>query len=177
MEELARVYSEALFDAARGEGKIDEIREQLGAFADALEQHRELNSFFFSPSFSSREKKEGVERVLVGAEEIFVNFLNVLIDNHRMPVIFRIRKQYEELWREENKLLPVEITSAVELDEDVARRIAERVEQQTGRRVELTRRVDDAILGGLVVRVSNMILDASIKNQLERLRRQVARAT
>jgi len=177
VEELARVYSEALFDAARGEGKIDEIREQLGAFADALEQHRELNSFFFSPSFSSREKKEGVERVLVGAEEIFVNFLNVLIDNHRMPVIFRIRKQYEELWREENKLLPVEITSAVELDEDVARRIAERVEQQTGRRVELTRRVDDAILGGLVVRVSNMILDASIKNQLERLRRQVARAT
>ena len=177
MEELARVYSEALFDAARGEGKIDEIREQLGAFADALEQHRELNSFFFSPSFSSREKKEGVERVLVGAEEIFVNFLNVLMDNHRMPVIFRIRKQYEELWREQNKLLPVEITSAVELDEDVARRIAERVEQQTGRRVELTRRVDDAILGGLVVRVSNMILDASIKNQLERLRRQVARAT
>jgi F-type H+-transporting ATPase subunit delta len=177
VEELARVYSEALFDAARGEGKIDEIREQLGAFADALEQHRELNSFFFSPSFSSREKKEGVERVLVGAEEIFVNFLNVLIDNHRMPVIFRIRKQYEELWREENKLLPVEITSAVELDEAVARRIAERVEQQTGRRVELTRRVDDAILGGLVVRVSNMILDASIRNQLERLRRQVARAT
>jgi len=177
VEELARVYSEALFDAARGEGKIDEIREQLGAFADALEQHRELNSFFFSPSFSSREKKEGVERVLVGAEEIFVNFLNVLIDNHRMPVIFRIRKQYEELWREQNKLLPVEITSAVELDEDVARRIAERVEQQTGRRVELTRRVDDAILGGLVVRVSNMILDASIRNQLERLRRQVARAT
>jgi F-type H+-transporting ATPase subunit delta len=177
VEELARVYSEALFDAARGEGKIDEIREQLGAFADALEQHRELNSFFFSPSFSSREKKEGVERVLVGAEEIFVNFLNVLIDNHRMPVIFRIRKQYEELWREENKLLPVEITSAVELDEAVARRIAQRVEQQTGRRVELTRRVDDAILGGLVVRVSNMILDASIRNQLERLRRQVARAT
>jgi F-type H+-transporting ATPase subunit delta len=177
VEELARVYSEALFGAARGQGKIDVIREQLGAFADALEQHRDLNTFFFSPSFSSREKKEGVERVLVGADEIFVNFLNVLIDNHRMPVIFRIRKQYEELWREENKLLPVEITSAVELDEDVARRIAERVEQQTGRRVELTRRVDDAILGGLVVRVSNMILDASIKNQLERLRRQVARAT
>jgi F-type H+-transporting ATPase subunit delta len=177
VEELARVYSEALFDAARGKGQIDVIREQLGAFADALEQHRELNTFFFSPSFSSREKKEGVERVLVGADEIFVNFLNVLIDNHRMPVIFRIRKQYEELWREENKLLPVEITSAVEIDEDVARKIAERVEQQTGRRVELTRRVDDAILGGLVVRVSNMILDASIKNQLERLRRQVARAT
>ena len=176
MEELARVYSEALFDAAREQRKIDVIREQLGEFVDALENHRELSTFFFSPSFSSREKKEGIDRVLLGADESFVNFLKVLIDNHRMPVIFRIRKQYEALWREENRLLPVEITSAIELDESVARSIAERVEQQTGRRVELTRRVDESILGGLVVRVSNMILDASIRNQLERLRRQVAKA-
>jgi F-type H+-transporting ATPase subunit delta len=177
VEELARVYSEALFGAAKEQGKIDLIRDQLNALADALESNRDLSTFFFSPSFSSREKKEGVARVLVGADEIFVNFLNVLIDNHRMPVIFRIRRQYEALWREENKLLPVEITSAVELDDAVAQSIAEKVARQTGRRVELTRRVDDAILGGLVVRVSNMILDASIQNQLERLRRQVARAT
>jgi F-type H+-transporting ATPase subunit delta len=177
VEELARVYSEALFAAARQQGKIDLIREQLGAFADALEKHRELNTFFFSPSFSTREKQDAIRRVLVGADEGFLNFSNLLIENHRLPVIFRIRKQYEALWREENKLLPVEITSAVALDDEIARSIAERVEQQTGRRVELTRRVDDAILGGLIVRVSNMILDASIRNQLERLRRQVARAT
>jgi F-type H+-transporting ATPase subunit delta len=176
VEELARVYSEALFGASREKGKIDLIRDQLGAFADALESNRELSTFFFSPSFSTREKQEAIGRVLAGADDMFLNFLNLLIDNHRLPVIFRIRKQYEALWREENKLLPVEITSAVELDEQVARSIAERVEQQTGRRVELTKRVDESILGGLVVRVSNMILDASIKNQLERLRRQVARA-
>ena len=176
MEELARVYSEALFDAARGQGKLDLIRGQLGQLVDALEANRELSVFFFSPLFSTREKKEGIERVLAGADEIFVNFLKVLIDNHRMPVIFRIRRQYETLWREENRLLPVEVTSAVELDDETARLIRERVEQQTGRRVELTRRVDDGILGGLIVQVSNLILDASIRNQLERLRRQVARA-
>jgi F-type H+-transporting ATPase subunit delta len=176
MEELARVYSEALFAAAKEQGKIDLIRDQLAALCDAIEQKGELNLFFFSPLFSTREKKDGMARVLVGADEAFLNFLNILIDNHRMPVIFRIRRQYEELWREENKLLPVEITSAVELDDEVARQIQTRVEQQTGRRVELTRSVDGDILGGLVVRVSNMILDASIRNQLERLRRQVARA-
>jgi F-type H+-transporting ATPase subunit delta len=176
VEELARVYSEALFGAASEQGKIDVIRDQLAAFADALESNRELSTFFFSPSFSTREKQDAIGRVLVGADEYFLNFLKLLIENHRMPVIFRIRRQYEALWREENKLLPVEITSAVELDDEIARSIAERVEQQTGRRVELTRRVDDEILGGLVVRVSNMILDASIRNQLERLRRQVARA-
>jgi F-type H+-transporting ATPase subunit delta len=176
MEELARVYSEALFGSAKEQGKADLIRDQLAGLCEAIEQKGELNLFFFSPLFSTREKKDGMARVLVGADEAFLNFLNILIDNHRMPVIFRIRRQYEQLWREENKLLPVEITSAVELDDEVARQIQTRVEQQTGRRVELTRSVDGDILGGLVVRVSNMILDASIRNQLERLRRQVARA-
>jgi ATP synthase F1 delta subunit len=159
MEELARVYSD-----------------ELSAFASALEGNREMAVFFFSPYFSSREKKEGLGKLLLGADELLVNFLKVLIDNHRMPVISRIQRQFEELWQEENRLLPVEVTSAIELDDEVARQIQERVERQTGRRVSLTRHVDTSIIGGLVVRVSNMILDASIRNQLERLRRQVARA-
>jgi F-type H+-transporting ATPase subunit delta len=176
VEELARVYAEALFGAAREQGKIDLMREQLAALCDELDR-RELRLFFFSPLFSTRERKEGLARLLSGADEIFLNFLEILIDNHRMPVIFRIRRQYDGLWQEEHRLLPVEVTSAIELDDEIARQIQERVEQQTGRTVELTRRVDESILGGLVVRVSNMILDASIRNQLERLRRQVARAT
>jgi F-type H+-transporting ATPase subunit delta len=176
VEELARVYSEALFAAAKAKSKVDLVRDQLVSLADALEDRQELRMFFFSPLFSTRERKAGLARLLVGADEIFVNFLKVLIDNHRMPVIFRIRRQYDVLWREEHRLLPVEVTSAIEIDDEIARQITERVEQQTGRTVELTRRVDESILGGLIVRVSNMILDASIRNQLERLRRQVAKA-
>jgi F-type H+-transporting ATPase subunit delta len=177
MEELARVYSDALFAAAMPEGKLDLVRDQLADVCDALESNRELSVFFFSPHFTSREKKEGIDRVLVGADDLVVNFLKVLVDGHRMPVIFRIRRQFEELWRDENRLLEVEVTSAVELADDVVAAIKQRIESQTGRTVELQRRVDDGILGGLVVRVSNMILDASIRNQLERLRRQVAKAT
>jgi F-type H+-transporting ATPase subunit delta len=177
MEELARVYSDALFGAAKERGKLDLVREQLGMLADAIEQNRELGVFFFSPYFSSREKKDAIEKMLVGPDPIFVNFLKVLIDHHRMPVVFRIRRQFEILWQEENRLLPVEVTSAIELDDAVVRQIQERLERQTGRKVELKSRVDENILGGLVVRVSNMILDASIRNQLERLRRQVAQAT
>ena len=110
MEELARVYSEALFDAAKEQGKVDLIRDQLGAFADALEQHHELNTFFFSPSFSTREKQDGDRACARGGGRVLRQLLKVLIDNHRMPVIFRIERQYEVLWQEENRLLPVEIT-------------------------------------------------------------------
>ncbi len=93
-----------------------------------------------------------------------------------MPAIFRVRRELDRLWEEENQLLPVEITSAVALDESVATRIGDEIGRQTGRRVELTSTVDPDVLGGVVLRVGNSILDASIRNRLEALRKQVAKA-
>ena len=104
------------------------------------------------------------------------NFLELLIENHRMPALFRIRREYDRLWEEENKLLPVADHERVELDEAVASRIGERDRRQTGRKVELTSTVDPDVLGGIVLRVGNSILDASIRTRLEQLRKQVARA-
>ena len=176
MEEIARVYATALFEAAKDKGKLDAIRDQLGQFVDALTDNKEMQLFLFSPYFSSAEKSDGLKKAVADAEPELLNFLELLIEKHRMPVIFRIRRQYEELWRDEHRLLEVEVTSAVELDDEIVAQIKQRIESQTGRTVDLQRRVDDGILGGLVVRVSNMILDASIRNQLERLRKQVAKA-
>ena len=113
MEELAQVYARSLFQVALEQGRLDELREQLGQFADALDENRELAVFFFSPYFSTKEKQEALGRVLDGADPILLNFLSLLIENHRMPVIFRIRQEYERLWEEENRTLPVEITSAI----------------------------------------------------------------
>ena len=176
MEEIARVYAEALFEVAKEKGKLDEIREQLGQFADALEQSHEMQVYFFSPYFSSAEKKEGIGRVLSGADEELVNFLELLAEKHRVPVIFRIRRQFDELWKRENKKIDVTVTSATELDPEVVKQIGKEIEEQTGQSVELSSRVDDSILGGLVLQVGNMVLDASIRNRLEKLRKSVAHA-
>jgi len=175
MEEIARVYARSLFEVAKGQGKLDLIKEQLAAFADALEQNRELAIFFFSPYFSTGEKKQGLERAVVEADPAFLNFLELLLENHRMPVIFRVRNQYEVLWDEENRLLPVDVTSAVALDPAVAEELGQKIREQTGQNVELTSHVDPDILGGIVLRVGNSILDASIKNRLQQLRREVAK--
>ena len=176
MEELAQVYSQALFEVAMEHDVVDDVREQLGQFADELDENRDLQVFLFSPYFSSQEKKEGIGKIVDGADERFLNFLELLAERHRMPVIFRIRRAYDSLWREENKLLPVTVTSAVELDEGLVKGLGERIEEQTGKQVELTSRVDPDVLGGLVLQVGNMVLDASIRNRLEQLRKQVARA-
>ena len=176
MEEIAAVYARSLFEVAQEQGKLDTIREELGQFADALDGNRELQVFFFSPYFSTIEKKDGLDRAVSDADPILVNFLKLLIENHRMPVIFRVRRVVDELWRKENKLLPVTVTSAVELDQGTVSQIGDRIAEQTGRKVELSAIVEPDILGGLVVRVGNSILDASIRNRLEQLRKQVARA-
>ena len=176
MEEIARVYAEALFETAREKGKLDEIREQLGEFADALDSNRELATFFFSPYFSSAEKREGIAKAVSGAEPEVVNFLELLAEKHRMPAIFRIRRVYDDLWAKENRQLDVNLTSAVELDPAIAKQVGDEVSKQTDRKVELTSTVDPDILGGLVLRVGNMVLDTSLKSRLERLRREIARA-
>ncbi len=174
MEELAEVYARSLFEVAREQGKLDELREQLGQFAEALDSNRELAVFFFSPYFSTAEKQDALTRILEDADETFVNFLKLLIENHRMPVIFRLREQFERLWERENELLPVEITSAIELDPATTESLGREIGESAGRRVRLAAHVDPNILGGIVLRVGNSILDASIRNRLEQLRRQVA---
>ncbi len=176
MEEIAQVYARSLFEVASEAGKLDTVREQLGAFADALQDSRELQTFFFSPYFSTEEKKDGLGRTVTGADETLTNFLEVLVENHRMPVIFRVRRELDRLWQEANQLLPVQITSAVALDESVATRIGDEIGRQTGRRVQLTSTIDPDVIGGVVLRVGNSILDASIRTRLEALRKQVAKA-
>ena len=176
MEEIAQVYARALFEVAKERDILDEIHDDLRAFATALDENRELAVFFFSPYFSSEEKKNGLERAVTGADPIFMNFLETLLERHRMPVIFRMRARFEQLWDEEKKLLPVEITSSVQLDKAIVQSIGERIGEQTGQKVELSSKVDPEILGGLVVRVGNFVLDASIRNRLNQLRKQVARA-
>jgi F-type H+-transporting ATPase subunit delta len=176
MEEIAQVYARSLFEVATQNDNIDVVRDQLGEFADALSESRELQMFFFSPYFSTEEKEEGLHKAVTGAHETVVNFLSLLLENHRMPVIFRVRREYDRLWQEANKLLAVQITSAVELDPSIAQRIGDEIGRQTGRTVELTSSVDPEVLGGIVVRVGNSIVDATIRTRLENLRKQVVKA-
>jgi len=176
VEEIAQVYARSLFEVALEQGTLDAVRDQIGEFADAVDAERGLQTFFFSPYFSTTEKKEGLRKAVDGADETVMNFLELLIDKHRMPVIFRLRRELDRLWREENKLLPVALTSAVELDAQTVKDLGEKIGESTGRKVQVTTSVEPDILGGIVLRVGNSILDASIRNRLEQLRKQVARS-
>jgi ATP synthase F1 delta subunit len=176
VEEIAQVYARALFEVAEERGVLDVVREQLAQFADAVSENRDLQVFLFSPYFSTEEKKDGLKRVIEGADPAFMNFLEALVERHRMPAIFRIRATYQALWDKANRLMPVEVTSAVPLEESIVQSIGAKVGEQTGNKIELSSVVDPDILGGIVLRVGNFILDASVRNRLNQLRKQVAGA-
>lgn len=176
MEEIAEVYARSLFEVAKEHDVLDRVHDELGEFAAAVDEDRNLQVFLFSPYFSSLEKKEGVASIVSDADERMLNFLQLLAERHRMPALFRIKRAFDALWAEENQMLPVTVTSAVELDEGLVEEIGKRIEEQTGRTVELSSQVDPDVLGGLMVRVGNMVLDGTVRNRLERLRKQVAKA-
>src|SRR3954468_16320255 len=142
MEEIAEVYARSLFEVAMEHDVLDRVHDELGEFAEALDDDRTLQVFLFSPYFSSEEKREGVSKVVTDADERFVNFLELLAERHRMPALFRIRREFDCVWAEDNQLLPVTGTSAVELDEGIVEDIGKRIQEQTGRKVELSSNVD-----------------------------------
>jgi ATP synthase F1 delta subunit len=174
MEELARVYADALFGVAKEKDKLDKIHDQLGQFADAISESNDMRVFFFSPYFSSAEKRDGIERAVSDAEPEFINFLELLAEKHRMPVIFAIRSAFDELWAKERRRLGVTVTSAVELDPNVVEMVGKEIAKQTGQEIDLEAVVDEDVVGGLVLRVGNRVLDASVRAKLERLRKELS---
>jgi F-type H+-transporting ATPase subunit delta len=176
MEEIAQVYARALFEVAEEQDKLDTVKQQLDEFAGALHDNREMAVFFFSPYFTAQEKKDGLHKAVEGADPAVMNFFEVLLERHRMPAIFRIRTDFAGLYDKSKKLMPVLVTSAVELDPETIESLGKRIGEQTGNEIEISSKVDPEILGGIVLRVGNFIMDASIRTRLEKLRREVAQA-
>ena len=176
MEEIAQVYARALFEVADERDMLDTVHDQLAEFTQAMHDSRELAVFFFSPYFSAAEKKAGLKRAVSDPSPELDNFLQALIERHRMPAIFRIRTEFDALWDEARKLLPVQIVSAVALDDETTQSLVDRIGAQVDRHIELSSVVDPDIIGGIVLRVGNVIMDASIRARLDQLRKQVAQA-
>jgi F-type H+-transporting ATPase subunit delta len=176
MDEISRVYGRSLFEVSRERDVVDEVRQQLGQIVDALSESRELQLFLTSPQFSSAEKRDGLRRAIDGADPIVENLLDVVVENQRLAVLPDIRREFDARYDDLHRVLPVRITTAFELDAETTARIGRQVGEGTGREVQLTTEVDPDLIGGIVLRVGNQILDASIRQRLENLRRQVATA-
>lgn len=175
-EQIARVYAAALLEAARDAGSVERAGKDLKAFAGALDASPPLRAVLFDPQVEASAKQRVLAALTEGADPLVANTLGLLLDKGRQAAIADVCHEYEELAAEEARVVAIEVTSAVELTPEAEESIARRVEEATGKRPQLEKRVDAAIIGGLVLRVGDVIIDGSVRSRLHQLRERLLTA-
>ncbi|HKA25786.1 MAG TPA: ATP synthase F1 subunit delta [Gaiellaceae bacterium] len=168
-----RMYARALFEAARDEGRLEPVREELDDFVEAQRQVPELRALLRNPQIDQRAKAAALEELLGGDEQLVRNFLLLLAEKNRGGEVEEIAREFDRLVAREQGILDVELTTAVELSEHEARDVIGQIEKASGRKVEATQRVDPDLIGGLVLQVGSLRLDASVRGRLDRLRQEL----
>ena len=171
-----RIYARALFDAAKQQGRVREVHEDLGDFMAAARDVPELRALLENPEIDHRAKQAVLGELLAGGDELVRNFLLVTVEKGRAAELDEISREFEALVAADERRLEVELTTAYELSDDEAREILTQIERQSGRQVEATRRVDPALIGGFVLQAGSMRVDASVRGRLERLRQEIKRS-
>jgi F-type H+-transporting ATPase subunit delta len=168
------MYARALFEAADERGRIDVVQEELEDFVESIREVPELRALLRDPQLDPRAKVSALEEILGGADELVRNFLLLLTERGRASQLEEIKRELDRLIAESAGELRLELTTAVELSDEEADEIVGKIGEATGRRVEATRSVDPDLLGGVVLQVGSLRLDASLRGRLERLRRELA---
>jgi F-type H+-transporting ATPase subunit delta len=170
------VYATALFEAARDQGRLEPVRDELAQIVEAEAEVPELRELLRNPQLDPRARASALEDLLSGGEELLRNFLLVLADKGRTGSLEEIAREFERLNAEHEGVVHAELMTAVELSDEEAQTLLQQIEQASGRKVEATRSVDPDLIGGIVLQVGSHRLDASVRGRLERLRRELVTA-
>ncbi|HEX9416390.1 MAG TPA: ATP synthase F1 subunit delta [Gaiellaceae bacterium] len=173
MARAERIYAQALFEAAQEKDRLDVVREELFDFVEAIREVPELRALLRDPQLDPRAKVSALEEILGGADELLRNFLLLLTERGRASELEEIQREFDRLVAAAAGQLTLELTTAVELSDKEAKGIVEQIEQASGRTVEASRKVDPDLLGGVVLQVGSLRLDASLRGRLERMRRDL----
>lgn len=173
MAVVHRVYAEALLEAAHERGRLDEVREQLGDFVAAVEASPELRSLLRNPRIEPHVKRDALVAALDDAEELVRNVLLLLVEKGRLAEVADIQRELERLIAREERVLELDLTTAIELSDKEAEQVIRRIEEASGRRVEASRTVDPDLIGGVVIQAGSQRLDASVRGRLDQLRQDL----
>ncbi len=169
---VARVYAEALLDLGTARNSLSRIVDDLGAVRELFGRDRTFREFFGSPRLDPAVKKRVLAKAFAGKlDRPVMGLLSVLVDKRREMVLDNIIAEFEKFRDLREGRAHAHVTSAVPLGSELADEIRSRLERATGKKVKIHERLDPRVLGGLVVRVGDKVLDGSLRRRLERLRR------
>jgi F-type H+-transporting ATPase subunit delta len=171
---VATTYAEALYEAAQGADALEAVASGVGEFAGAYGDSDELSGVLGNPEIDPARKRAVVEALTEGAHPLVANALKVLVDRGRIVELPEIAAAFHERVTRAEGRLEVEALSAIPLPDDLRERIIASVAQKTGRSVTLSASVDPDIVGGLVLKVGETVIDGSVRSRLQDLRRELS---
>jgi len=170
---LARRYAEAYFDLARDAKDIAGWRAELAAVADALSSER-VESALTNPQLSLAERTRLGLQLLDGASDTARNLARLLIERHRMGLVPGILSHYDVLADREAGVVRAEVTAAIAVDARLEKEISDALAKKIGKSVQTTVLSDPSIVGGLVIRIGDRVIDDSVRTHLQQLQAALA---
>jgi len=171
----AKRYAEAVLQLAKEKGRLEEWAEQLDFIARVL-GHPEVAEALDNARLPVAQKLRILEEYLVGLDPLVLNLAKLLVARGRAHLAGDIAEAYRELVDEERGIVHAHVTTAVPLSEEEKQALVRRLEEATGRKVVLHDQVDEGIIGGMVIRIGDRLIDGSTRSQLMALRRQLEEA-
>ena len=175
IDPAGRVYADALYDAGREAGRTREVDRDFRALLAALGDNRLLLQALANPAIPREAKKRVLTQLLQDSEPLLRNAVLVLADHGRISLTADLASAYAELVSAEERILTVEVTTAVELDDAQVEALRERVSEAVGQEAKVVATVDPEIIGGLVLKARGVLLDASIRRRLQDIRQALIR--
>ena len=163
-------YALAIYDIAVENNKVREIHETLDSLLSFYEKDKEFKNLMLHPLIKREEKKKIANAAFSDADEISKNIIDYLIDKDRMSIIRFIATEYLKIYYKENNEISVTATFPKEINEEQRKKLLQKLENKTGKKVVLDIKIDDSIIGGGIVRINDDVIDGSIKRQMENIK-------
>lgn len=172
---IVSAYAEALFRLASAEDMVDRVEEELHELVSLYTGNAEMKEFINNPQIKAEGKKNALTELLGDKlSSVALNCLNLMIDNERGRMLPKIAEEYYRLAGDARHKVTAEVVTAIELSDEARKKLSEQLGQATKKEVYLRARVDESILGGAIVRIGDKVLDGSVRNKLNQLKKQIA---
>jgi len=176
-KENAKEYALALFELALEKHQIEEIKTELITITSLFQEHSKFYDILTDPRLIDEDKKEVLTSVCQGLNSTLLHFFFVLIDNHTFTGLELITQEFTNIYNQYNKILHVTAVTTIPLTESEKSKLIQELTKRYHRKVKIENVLDNTIIGGIKLLIGNEVLDYSIKNQINNLKRNILRNT
>lgn len=170
---VASRYAKSLLELAQEQKVLDAVHTDMELFAEVCGKNRELVSLLRSPIVRGDKKRQILDKAFSGINALTKLFMDMVVKKGREPFLPLISKEFNRMYNELHNVATAVVTTATQLDAKVLADIRQVLESKTGKKIEMSTKVDPALIGGFVVRMDDKLYDASIVNQLKKIKKEL----